>query len=201
MPILQRSTTLAAANVVAFACCLGVVTALPAWAGATRVVANVDACHREAPSVVLSQVRQTVRRDGWLSLAAVVVTILGLVSLVSAYGYLGGMLQVAMLALLCLVYLVIAVLLASYVRASGTLPMVATRQQVMDQAMRRILEYPGRAVGSALLMLVCAPVWLVAPLAVGFGLILPIGLAHLVWRRIEVDVEDDDELWNGAREN
>lgn len=200
MPILQRSTTLAAANVVAFACCLAVVTVVPAWAGATRVVANVDASHREAPSVVLAQVRQTWRRDGWLSLAAVVVAGLGLVSLVSAYGYLSGMVRVGMLVVLALVHLVIAVLLASYVRSAGTLPMPATRQQVTEQAMRRIVEYPGRAVVSTLLMLVCAPVWVVAPLAVAFGLTLPIGLAHLVWRRIEVDVADDDELWNGARD-
>lgn len=200
MALLQRSTTLAAANVVAFACCFGVVTALPAWAGATRVVANVDAARGEAPTIVLSQVKQTFRRDWWLSLAGVAAAVLGVVSAVTAYGYLSGVLRVAMLVVLGAVYLVIAVLFASYVRAAGTLPLPATRHQVSEQAMRRILEYPGRALVSALVMLLCAPVWLVAPLAVGFGLTLPIGLAHLVWRQIEVDVPDDDVLWNGAQD-
>lgn len=201
MAILQRSTTLAAANVVAFACCLGVVTALPAWAGATRVVANVDAAEREAPTIVLSQIKQTFRRDWWLSLIAVVVTALGAVSLVSAFGYLDGWFRVGMMLVLSLLYVAIATLLASYVRAAGTLPMPATRPQVMEQAMRRVIEYPGRALGSTLLMLACAPLWVLAPLAIAFGIIGPIGLAHLVWRPIEVDVPDDDDLWNGARED
>ncbi|MGA4670792.1 hypothetical protein ACPCG0_13510 [Propionibacteriaceae bacterium Y1923] len=201
MAILHRSTTLAAANVVAFACCLGVVTALPAWAGATRVVANVDAAHRQAPHIVLAQIKHTFTRDWWLSLAAAVLGVLGTASFLSVGVYLSGTTRIVGLAVLAVVYLLGAVLLANYVRAAGTLPMPATRAQVMTETMRRIVEYPGRAVGSTLLMLLCAPLWLVAPLAIAFGIILPIGLAHLVWRRIEVGVGDDDELWNDARED
>ena len=195
MGILQRSTALTGANVVAFAYSLGVVTALPAWAGATRVVSDLDVEDRPV-NVILAQVKRTFVRDWWLSLATVVAFGLGAVSLVTAWGWFTGWRQVLILVLLAVVHLTLGVLVVSYTRSAGTLPLGASRGQVMDQAMRRVVEYPGRSLLSALAVVVCLPLWVLAPLAIAFGIVLPLWLVHRIWAPIEVQVEEDDPLCN-----
>ena len=198
MGILRRSTGLAAANLVAFACSLGIVTALPAWAGAARVVSNLDEASDEPANVILSQIKHTLRRDWWLSLVALAMIGTGVVSLLITWGWFGGWLRVALILILVILYLAIALVLVNYTHAASTLPMEASYQQVIEQTMRRIVEYPRQSLLSALAVVLCAPLWLLAPLAVALGIVVPAWLVHRIWAPIEVQVPDEDPLWNDA---
>ncbi|MGA4506536.1 hypothetical protein ACQB6R_13390 [Propionibacteriaceae bacterium G1746] len=194
MGILRASTGQAAANVVAFACTMGIITALPAWAGATRVMDDLDTQAEVAHKVVLRQVRRTLKRDWMMSLLSVVLIFLGLFTAFTSWAYFEGSTRWGLLAGALFLYCIMALLLVNYTHAAGTLPYAATRNQVMDVTMRRIITHPVRALAAVFAVLVCLPLWVLAPLAVGFGITLPAWLVDRVWKGVDtlgVEVTQD----------
>ncbi len=164
-----------------WAALIGVVTIvglIPALAGATRATTHPDADDDVTFTSVLRHVRATVRRDWPISFALLAFLLLVVGDVVILAGadpstrvLLGG-------ALLPVVWVVTAWLSAYVVSAVDA---AAGRAEVARLATLRVLRQPGRALLAPALVLLLAPVWLLAPLTIAIGFSLPAYVLGRTW--------------------
>lgn len=193
------------ANWAGLLCVLTVVGAVPGFAGNARVMADLDEHADTSGRVVLRQLRRTVRRDLPVSLGFWAYVVVGVATVALLVNVFEGGTRVFFGGLLLPVYWVVGAAVGAYVRAAGTLPVTATRGEVVEESVRLVLRSPARALLSVVVVIAATPVWVLAPITVACGLSLPAWLLARTWgrvptaadRRAEVDACRDPDRWAG----
>lgn len=176
------------ANAAALLGVAGVLTIVPALAGAGRALSRFEEHGDEAFRAVLRHVRATWRRDApvslgvWMILAAVLGDVLVLPQLTPGLRALGVGAAVPLLGALiswASAYIVLA--------ADAS----ATRGHLVLATTQTLLARPGRAVLAPLTVAVLSPLWLLAPLTIALGFAVPPFLLTALWTPAqEVDRND-----------
>lgn len=182
---------------------LCVVGTIPAFAGNARVVADLDEHADTSGRVVLRQLRRTTWRDLPVSLAFGAYVVVGVANVALLVAAFDGGTRVFLGGLLVPVYWVAGAALGAYVRAAGTVPLSATRGQVLEEAVRLMVTCPVRALLSVAVVIATTPVWILAPITIACGLSLPAWLLARLWgpvptaadRRAQADAGRDPDAW------
>ncbi|WP_420112256.1 hypothetical protein [Pseudactinotalea sp.] len=155
---------------------------VPAAAGNQRVMSRLDHHADEAGTVVLRQLRRTWWRDLPVSLGMLVYLGLGAATVALMAWVYEGPVRVYFVGMLVPVYWVVGAAIAAYVRAAATMPLTATRTEVLSAAGHLALTYPVRALLTVPATVLAAPAYVLAPLTVACGLSLPAWVLAQIWR-------------------
>lgn len=190
----NRSRELAAANLLAFVCAILVLPLVPGFAAAVRVVREPDPDGvRQTWVRTRDQVRQTFRRDWWIGVVLVGFIGLGAISLATAWAYFEGVVRIGLMVVVLAIHLLIITMIITYAHAAGTLPLNASGQQITTLAMTRLRHGPVGLAVTAIVFVLGIPLWVVAPLALAFGLVLPAWLLTKVWAPLDARID-----WSAA---
>lgn len=179
MRFLRVPATFLATNWAALLGVLTLVGIVPALAAATRVTSLLDEHADDAFTATLRHVRRTLRRDAPVS---------GLLLMVVAGIVLNGLLlprmpaegRVLLVGALVPMVGALIALLSAYVVVAAEQP-GADRTTVVLETVRRVLRRPLAALFAPVLVVLMAPLWLLAPLTIACGMSVPPWLLGRLW--------------------
>lgn len=166
-------------------------TAVPALAGVTRVVTDLDRYADEGFVTVTRTVRATWRRDLPVSLTLVVVTVMGLANL---FALINSESAVRVLAVGFLVPVLWAALvfLGAYTAVAGTAPLEAGRVEVLSGVADQLRRRPFATLTLPVIQVLVTPIVVFPPLTVAVGLSLPAWIIT-EWLRLKPAPAPEDE--------
>lgn len=158
-----------------------IVGAVPALAAATRTVTDLGTYSDRAFRETLRTGMQLVRRDWIASIAlwAFLGLLTGNMLLLSNVAE-GGT-RVFLAGVLVPAAWVAVALLSAYVAASAALHSKESRKEVAVAALVLVIRRPFRALMAPAVVILLAPVWLLAPLTIAIGLSLPPFVLGRLW--------------------